>query len=52
MSTCGSASTSLGKALVCEPTKQIGSCGSSALSCAASRVAPIMLVVPELGFWP
>ena len=52
MSTNGSASTSRGSALVCEPTKAIVCSGSSALSCSASSVAPIMLVVPEFGFWP
>ena len=52
MSTNGSASTSRGSALVCEPTKAIVCSGSSASSCLASRVAPIMLVVPEFGFWP
>ena len=52
MSVQGSASTSRGSALVCEPTKATGSSGSSSLICWASRVAPIMLVVPEFGFWP
>ena len=53
MSTQGSASTSRGSALVCEPTKAIGQLRAArSLICCARRVAPIMLVVPEFGFWP
>ena len=52
MSTNGSASTSRGSALVCEPTKAIVDSGSSAFRRSPSSVAPIMLVVPEFGFWP
>src|SRR4029453_5476285 len=51
-STYGCASTSDGSALTWEPTKQVIVSGYAALSSAAHAVLPIMLVVPEFGFWP
>ena len=50
MSLC--ARTSSGKALVCEPTKQVIESGRLSFSRLHKAVAPIMLVVPELGFCP